>query len=317
MEKEIKNPTDPREDPNCKTKAFWDKEAGTWEIGRGLHWTELIAVHERLNIRISGEQYVDLYLYLNRFMTRMGFELPVEHCLTLGCGAGDFERALSKHGFCRRHTGMDLSGEAIKKAKERAALEGLAQLDYQVTDINRISLPENSYDVVFGIHSVHHFSALEHIFSQTQKALKPGGFFVLYEFVGPNRFQWTDTQLNVINSILQFLPDRYCRSRKDGVTLKKRHWRPTLREMDQIDPSEAIRSEDILKVLPSYFEILERKDLGGTILHLLLDGIAGNFAYENPKDSKLLRLLFEIEDTLMELGEIPSDFVLVFSRKRS
>ena len=32
-----------------KTKKFWDKESGTWEIGKGIHWTELIAVHERLN----------------------------------------------------------------------------------------------------------------------------------------------------------------------------------------------------------------------------------------------------------------------------
>jgi hypothetical protein len=34
-----------------KTKSFWDKEAGTWEVGKGIHWTELIAIHERLNIK--------------------------------------------------------------------------------------------------------------------------------------------------------------------------------------------------------------------------------------------------------------------------
>jgi len=308
---------DKQEDLTKRAEKFWDKEAGTWEIGRGLHWTELIAVHERLNIRISGERYIDLYLYLQRFMNQMGLPLPVEACLTLGCGAGGFERALGRYNFCRRHTAYDLSPEAIRKAKEKAEQEGLSHLDYRTADINSISLPENEYDIAFGIHSVHHFSALEHIFAETAKTLKPEGFFVLYEFVGPTRFQWTDKQLNIINSILQFLPDRYCRSRKDGVTLIKKHWRPTIEEMNQIDPSEAIRSEDILKVLPSYFEILERRDLGGTILHMLLDGIAGNFDYDNAKDMKLLRMLFEVEDTLMELGEIPSDFVLVISRKRT
>lgn len=304
-----------RRNANEKTRAFWDKESGTWEIGRGLHWTELIAVHERLNTKISGDRYIDLYLYLQKFVKERGLNLPVESCLTLGCGAGDFERALSKYNFCLRHVACDISDEAIKKAKAKAEAEGWSHLFYEVTDINRISLPQNAYDVVFGIHSVHHFTELEHIFSETKKALKPGGFFVLYEFVGPTKFQWTDKQLNIINSILQFLPERYCVSRKDGSTIKKKHWRPTLGEMDKIDPSEAVRSEDILKVLPSSFEVLERKALGGTILHVLLDGIAGNFDYDNPKDMRLLKMLFEIEDTFMEIGEIQSDFALVIARK--
>jgi hypothetical protein len=112
------------------------------------------------------------------------------------------------------------------------------------------------------------------------------------------------------------LPDKYCVSRKNGVTIKKKHWRPTLNEMDIVDPSEAIRSGDILGVLPNYFDILEKKDLGGTILHLLLDGIAGNFDYDDPKDMKLLRMLFEIEDTFMDIGVIQSDFTLVVAKKK-
>jgi SAM-dependent methyltransferase len=298
-----------------KTKSFWDKEAGTWEVGKGIHWTEHIAIHERLNRKMSGDTYIDLYLYVINFLKERGLELPLQRCLTLGCGAGDFERTLSKYHFCMRHDAYDISEGAIEKAKERAGAERLSHIFYEVADINSISLLAGTYDVVFGIHSVHHFSALEHVFSEVRKSLKSGGFFVFQEYVGPNKFQWTEKQLSIINGILAFLPDKYCRSRKDGITLKKRQWRPTIEEMDSVDPSEAVRSEEILKVLPVYFDVLEKRDLGGSILHLLLDGIAGNFDYDNPKDMRLLEMIFEIEDTFMEIGEIQSDFAFVIARK--
>lgn len=306
-------------DPNSsndKTKKFWDKESGTWEIGKGIHWTELIAVHERLNRKMSGDTYIDLFLYLINFLKAHGSNVPLQRCLTLGCGAGDFERALSKYKFCLRQDAYDISEGAIEKAKDKAKAEGLSHIFYAVEDINAISLPPQTYDVVFGISSIHHIANLEHVFSEVRKTLKPGGFFILHEFVGPTKFQWTDAQLNIINGALQMLPDKYCVSRKNGVTIKKKHWRPTLNEMDIVDPSEAIRSGDILGVLPNYFDILEKKDLGGTILHLLLDGIAGNFDYDDPKDMKLLRMLFEIEDTFMDIGVIQSDFTLVVAKKK-
>lgn len=304
-----------QEDANVKTKTFWDKEAGTWEIGRGIHWTELIAIHERLNGKMSGDRYIDLYAHLINFLNGNGHSLPLQRCLTLGCGAGDFERAFSRWNFCVRHDAYDISEGAIKKAKERARDEGLSHVFYETADINEISLPASTYDVVFGIQSIHHLANLEHVFSEVKKTLKPGGFFVLHDFVGPTKFQWTDTQLNIINAALQMLPDKYCVSRKDGITIKKKHWRPTVEEMDSVDPSEAIRSGDILTVLPLYFEILEKKDLGGTVLHLLLDGIAGNFDYNSQADMRLLKMLFEIEDTFMEIGEIQSDFALIIAKK--
>ena len=302
-----------QENSNEKTKKFWDKESGTWEIGKGIHWTELVAVRERLHRKIAGDIGVDLFL--SDFLKARGFTIPAQRCLTLGCGAGEFERSLSKLNFCVRHDAYDISEGAIEKAKNKAKEEGLSHIFYAAQDINAISLAPEAYNVVFGISSVHHLASLEHVFSEARKALKPGGFFVLHEFVGPTKFQWTDMQLNIINGALQMLPDKYCLSRKDGVTIKKKHWRPTVEEMDSVDPSEAIRSAEILTVLPSYFEILEKKDLGGTVLHLLLDGIAGNFDYNNPADMRLLRMLFEIEDAFMEAGEIQSDFALIIARK--
>jgi len=58
--------------------------------------------------------------------------------------------------------------------------------------------------------------------------------------------------------------------------------RPTLEEMNAMDPSEAVCSADMLKLLPEYFDVLEIYGYGGSLLHMLLEGIAGNFVEKNP-----------------------------------
>src|SRR3990172_12550119 len=89
-------------DARNKTKQKWGKEAGTWEIGRGIHWTEHKAVQERINKKVSGDPKKDPYHYFIDFLNKNGIHLPLERCLTLGCGAGDLERGLSKYNFCSR-----------------------------------------------------------------------------------------------------------------------------------------------------------------------------------------------------------------------
>lgn len=301
-------------DPRNLTREKWGAEACTWEIGRGIHWTEHKAIQERINKRVSGDVHKDPYKYFIDFLNKKGINLPLARCLTLGCGGGDLERGLSKYNFCLKHDAYDLADDAIKKAGEKAESEGLKHICYDVIDINQISIAPNTYDVIFGVSSVHHFKNLEHIYSENHNALKPGGFFFLNEFVGPTKFQWTDKQLNIVNNLLKILPDKYRFIKKDSI-LKTECKKPTLKEMDSVDPSEAVRSEDILKLLPEYFKIMEKKDIGGTILHLLLEDIAANFDYGNSKDMRMLNMLFEIEDAFLETDEIGSDFVVVIAKK--
>ena len=91
---------------------------------------------------------------------------------------------------------------------------------------------------------------------------------------------------------------------------------PTERSVMSIDPSEAIRSSDIVPVLKQQFDIIEKKDWGGNILQFLLHGIAGNFANEDAHSKLLLKMLINIEETLLECGEYTSDFAYIVARPR-
>lgn len=58
------------------------------------------------------------------------------------------------------------------------------------------------------------------------------------------------------------------------------------------DPSEAVESSDIVPLIHKHFEVVERKDYGGAILHLLFSGIGHHFVSPDPDAKQLLNISF-------------------------
>jgi len=100
---------------------------------------------------------------------------------------------------------------------------------------------------------------------------------------------------------------------KEDLSYKQRVHFPTVNEIVRVDPSEAVRSAEVVPVLKKYFHIESFKPLGGALLHFLLYQISGNFDSGNPLGSKFLDLLFKIEDLLMESGDLNSDLVFLIA----
>jgi SAM-dependent methyltransferase len=301
----------------ARVKEFWEGTGGRWKTSEWEHWTQHPAVQQRCNTLVSGDPRKDRFQYFLERYYRGWFGRPrrAGRVLTLGCGYGEFERGLSQYKFARTHEGVDISTDAVREAERVAMAQGLRHLHYRAADLNTIELPRCVYDVVFGIMSIHHVSELERLFVQVILSLKPGGYFVLDEYVGPTKFQWTDNQLAAINDLLRSLPETLARSIRDG-RLKDGVSRPTFDEMDAVDPSEAIRSGEILRLLPEFFDMVEIKGYGGTLLHMLLEGIAGNFAEDDPDAVKWLRSFFDAEDRLIASGELQNDFALIVARRK-
>ncbi|HMM36726.1 MAG TPA: class I SAM-dependent methyltransferase [Thermoanaerobaculia bacterium] len=291
----------------------WGEQAGTWSIGGVRHWTELARVQAILNRRVSGDEAVDPYLWFLR--TRLEGRLPVARALTIGCGGGDLERGLATYGFAASHDAFDVAPGAIERARTAASEAGPGCVRDSVANGNDLKLEASADDVVFGVHSIHHIERLERLFEQIARSLKPDGLFFMNEFVGPTRFQWSDRQLEVVNGLLRALPARYRRSTV-GDGLKERFPRPTVAEMVASDPSEAVRSSEILALAEAHFELLEVRPYGGTILHLLLHDIAGNFSGSSPGGPELLEAIADLEWALVSSGDLPSDFAVVVARPR-
>lgn len=112
---------------------------------------------------------------------------------------------MTRLGIAREIIGYDLAEPAIHKARAAAAAAKLDHLVYEVRDLEHDGLGKTNVDLVFAHSAVHHISRLEALFDAVHAALRPGGIFHLNEYVGPDRFQWTDRQIIEINNFLVLL----------------------------------------------------------------------------------------------------------------
>jgi len=233
--------------------------------------------------------------------------------LELGCGQGDGLVSLWQAGAAHRLVGVDLDEARFARAKERLTDAG-DKVEFRPEDINRIRLDASTYDLIYALQSFHHFENLEYIFKEIHQALTPGGFCVLDEFVGPARFQWTDAQLELTRLSLGLLP-RSLRIYRNGVE-KREEGRSTVEQVTAVCPSEAIRSDEIVRLFYDTFDVVHHKNLGGTIQHLLYSGIIHNFPDGDPATDHLIDCIDGLECLLIERGFLSSDFGLLIGRKR-
>jgi SAM-dependent methyltransferase len=251
-----------------------------------------------------------LSFFRQRYLTQ-----PAERGLSLCCGDGYLERGLQDMKICRRVDGIDASPAAVQVAQERAERDGRTGLRYWVADANQVKLESRSYGVVVAAMGLHHVRRLKHLLKEVRKSLEPGGFLVVNEYIGPSRFQWTDDQLRLINDMLGMLPQRLRVQLGDGA-VKHEVLRPTVEEMIRIDPSEAVCSVAISRLIARYFDVDTRVDYGGTILYQLLERIVHNFDPAREEDVALLRLLSLLENEAIRAGTLSSDFAVFIAHRR-
>ncbi len=293
---------------------LWGQEENAAKrYGRGFHWVESPIVMDYINKSVTGEGGLDWVTYVFRkYLQKSSGVLSI---LSLGCGAGNLERHLLSLAPFKRIDAYDISEGAIKGAK-REANSAKMQVNYHIADLNEIRLPQDSYDVVFADMSLHHIEKLEHLLNEINRTLTDDGLFVINEYVGPSQFQYSKKQVEVINDILDILPPTYRRRVTDSDVIKPFFAPPSIEYMNNNDPSEAIRSSEIIDLVKNKFEVLEHQNYGGTILHMLLQDIIGNFDPENIKDATLLRMILYIEKLLIREHVIKSDFTFLVLKKR-
>ena len=280
---------------------------------RGSTWWMIPEVSHRINELMTGDQNTDYYSYVsNKYLSKNKQLLG----LSLGCGTGHREPKWAGLADFKRIDAYDISDNSIDTAKKQVEEKGLGNIiNYYAGDIHKLDLPENEYDVVFIEHSLHHFSPLKNLLVNVNNWLKPDGVFVVNEFIGPTRFQWTKKQIDAANHVRSLLPEKYRAHIVDGAVNRK-IYRPSRLSMIAKDPSEAIESAMIMPLLRDCLTVTEYKPCCGAILHLLFEGIAQNFMPMDEQAKRYFDMCLEIEDILTESGEIQSDYALVICTKK-
>lgn len=298
------------------------------------------------NILASGNpDYTWLQVFRDHLLEK---NVTLGHALSIGCGAGSLERQMIKDGLCRSVDGCDLCEDRLKTA---AQLASTMPINYFVSDLNSPQFLPQSYDLIIGSGIFHHVEKLEKLFENLKKALKPGGRLLMYDYVGPSRFQWTPSQMEHCNKWLRKLPRKFRIKRGypyyyypakvlfnclpfvnsngyenvlksiGGDRLVSQFLRLKTAQiyMDKLipphpdqflvtDPSEAVRSQDIVPVIKNYFEVERELSLGGTLAQPLFGRTVANFI-DYPEGQEWALKILEDERHLIQEGTLSSDFI--------
>jgi SAM-dependent methyltransferase len=282
--------------------SYWDRALRISDDPN--HWLNARAVKRAVQRAVTGHEDLDFFSYLvSRHLHR-----PARRGLVLGCGRGTAEQHLVMMGACQEVDAIDFSASSIEEASRTASKLGiLPSVHYIVADLNEHRLPKQAYDLVVAVGTLHHVVKLERLYLEIERALRPGALIFVDEFVGPNRFQWTDLQIEICNRFL----DSAIGNRSGAARVT----RPDAAAIAAIDPSESVRSSEVLPLFLERFDLIERHDYGGTLLNPIL-GQAVVKQLSDPSTETALRLLHALESALIRARVLPSDFVLLVSKGR-
>ncbi|MFZ4632086.1 MAG: class I SAM-dependent methyltransferase [Patescibacteria group bacterium] len=274
------------------------------------YWLNNEIINQHVQVLMTGEKRHWLEWLLNSYFKNKKFKSSLSIC----CGDGDHEKVLSSSGKIDFVHGVDISSAALEIANNKFKTEKTNESSYlfEVMDVNKIN-PEcfsRKYDLVFSIGSLHHIESLENVIETIKEVLDKDAYFIIVEYIGPKKFQWEDGQLEVINNILKVLSFKYKKNFAPSVLE-----RPTLEEMDRIDPSEAVRSNEIYEMLKNNFDVEYERMFNGTIIHRL-------FPFLNLKKSKqqylelIINMAIALESDLILNKKLKSDFVFMILKNK-
>ncbi len=291
---------------------YWDDEAKKNNIINRI-WFAHPLIKERMNRLVSGSRSVDAFEWFVLHLRSQGIKFPIMHALSIGCGSGALERALSTYNFAEKITGFDISQTSVDVARKMAKDAGLPGLFYRKADLNKESLGAFKCSVIFAHMSVHHIENLELFFEGCSQALDDDGHLFMFEYIGPKRFQWSENQLKFVNRLLNALPDEI-RKLPDG-TLRQNSSMPLEKDMIADDPSESVRSNEIIPVMKQWFDIIGYRPLRGALLHVLMTDITGNMM-KSDLHAGYVSLLAEMEDILTDAGMLDDHFAVIIAKPK-
>ena len=117
--------------------------------------------------------------------------------LDVGCGSGWATRLLARIAGEGRVTGIDISDEMIRVARESS--EGLSNVHFEVATAEQLPFADNSFTHAFSMESLYYYRDIPKALKEIHRVLAPGGLFAavvdLYLENEPTH-QWIET-LNV------------------------------------------------------------------------------------------------------------------------
>jgi SAM-dependent methyltransferase len=252
-----------------------------------------------INQRVCGKPIEGVCAGLEEKMRPL--VVPGARGVSVGCGNGAKEIRLAKLGIVHEFDLFEISESRVAQGRQLASRHGVGDRVrfYLENPFDRVV--RATYDVVYWNNALHHMFDTTAAVEWSRSALRAGGLFVMDDFVGPSRFQWTDRNLYFASAVRAGLPQRLLvHPTNRSETLRSMIVRPDPNALAAIDPTEAADSSNILPALGKCFPDAEVILTGGCIYHLALNDVLANV---EEGDAALLQNLLLLDEALAEAGE--------------
>ena len=267
-------------------------------------WWQCEAIVRHINQRVCGRPLPGLSDGLfERVRESHAHRLPFSRGVSIGCGGGLKEIAAMRAGLVDRFTLFELTAPLLDLARQSAEEQGLAsRIDFRNEDAFAEVGESKCFDLVFWNNSLHHMLDVEAAVSWSHRVLRPGGILMMDDYVGPNRFQWTDEMIRVNTAFRRSLPRDYLVDPYgDGARLLPvKVEAPPAEAIARRDPSECVDSERIHAALRKHFSERDRVYTGGVIYHAGLNDLLHNVLARG--DDEVIRRALELDDQCADRG---------------
>lgn len=287
-------PLNVTDDKANRAGEFWDT-CGEWrpKMAARVRWNESPRIVADHNQRVCGRAVgsgINAGL-VQLLREKAGASLPFGRAVSVGCGTGAKEMLLLKDEVARSFDLFDVSATSLKEGKRIAEEWCLTEKVRFIHGRDYREMLGTDYDMVYWDNALHHMFDAREAVKWSRDVLRPGGWFVMTDFVGANRFQYPDEAIALANLVRSSMPASFLTNPADPDTPYPGHVRrPTLEEMEY-DPSEAADSEAIIPAIKEFFPDALIRHVGGTVYHLAVSDVLTHIA----EDSNLLGFLLNLD----------------------
>ncbi len=120
---------------------------------------------------VSDEESYQKKLQLTREYLR-----PEMEVLEFGCGTGS--TAITHAPHVKHIQAIDVSSKMLEIARGKADANNIGNISFEVSNIDDISVPNQTFDAVLALSILHLLKNKEEVVSKVHRMLKPGGIFV-------------------------------------------------------------------------------------------------------------------------------------------
>ncbi len=230
--------------------------------------------------------------------------------LDLGCGAGWLSLELARRGM--QVDGFEISDTRLNIAREylrnNIFKEGFGSVNYQIQDINKISLKKNNYESAASWDTLHHIPETERVIREIYESLKPHGYFILYDHIGLSKRNKMVVRILRIPFAVLSIVRKILEGSKTKADLNPV---PDSPGENLTSPFEDVTQEEMIEAAKRFFVIETLKT------QLCFAGALANELIPLPDLIKypLARLFKFIDDVLIRARILRGEYVFVIARK--